>query len=58
MDSLENKTEKAKPQELFPQYTKEGKILFIEYEVEKIDYEGFEVVPREMLSQRRTKCRK
>ena len=53
MDSFENKTKKIKSQELFSQYAGKGKVMYIEHEVEKFDFDGYEIVPCEMFSQRR-----
>ena len=57
MNSFENKNRKVKSQELFSQYVGKEKVMYIEREVEKFDFEGYEIVPREMFSQRRTVCR-
>ena len=54
MELSENKSEKTKSQELFSQYVGNGMVMYIEREVKKFDFEGYEVVPREMFSQRRT----
>jgi len=59
MNSSENKTEtkKTERQELFSHCVGEGKAVYIEREVEQFDFEGYEVVPHEMFSQRRVSAK-
>jgi hypothetical protein len=45
-----NKTEGTKPQEMFTKPVKGGIVEYIEREVDKFDYEGYEVVRREFFS--------
>ena len=46
----ENKTEETKPQEIFTKPVREGVIEYIEREVDRFDYDGYEVVRREYFS--------
>ena len=55
MKTTEKTTKKVKPQKSFSQPAKKEKIPFIEYEVEQIDYTGFEVVSGELLGLRKQK---
>ena len=38
----------SKPQEMFTHPVGNGMVCYVEREVDKFDYEGFEIVPREM----------
>lgn len=46
----ESENGEIKPQELYTKPTKDGMISYIEREVDKFDYEGYEVVRREFFS--------
>ena len=49
-DASENKTAETKPQEMFTKPVRSGKIEYIEREVDRFNFDGFEVVRREFFS--------
>jgi len=49
-DTSENKDEKSKPQEKFTKPSRKGVVEYIEIEVDKFDFSGFQIVRKEFLS--------
>ena len=53
-NNFTNKSECIKPQETYTKPTRDGKVSYIEREVDKFDFDGFEIVRRELFS--KTNC--